>query len=98
MTDKSPRLMLESEIPSFVEEVIKTGCNICAIGHDIYVIGDAAIPPKDNDNVAIQLERIREKYGDPDFLRLEIVAYLRSRGRYLDDSSVDHWSKNPQPN
>ncbi|WP_437412957.1 hypothetical protein [Sinorhizobium meliloti] len=34
------RLMLESEIPAFVDAVIKAGCDICAIGHDCYVLGD----------------------------------------------------------
>lgn len=37
---ESGRLMLESEIPAFVDAVIETGCDICAIGHDCYVLGD----------------------------------------------------------
>lgn len=41
MTDREgARLMLKSEIPAFVDAVIKTGCDICAIGHDCYVLGD----------------------------------------------------------
>lgn len=35
------RVMLESEIPAFVVDMIAIGCDICAIGHDSYVIGDA---------------------------------------------------------
>ncbi|MHC1550999.1 hypothetical protein [Phyllobacterium sp. K27] len=98
MADKRQRLMLESEIPDFIDEVIKSGCDICAIGHDMYVVGDADIPDEHYDKVASELGRIKEKYGDRDHLILEIVAHLRSLGRYLDDSSIDHWSKNPQPN
>ncbi|MDQ0998060.1 hypothetical protein QFZ34_003242 [Phyllobacterium ifriqiyense] len=44
MADKRQRLMLESEIPAFVDEVIKTGCDTCAIGHEYYTIGDADLP------------------------------------------------------
>lgn len=98
MADKRQRLMLESEIPDFVEDVIKSGCDICAIGHDMYVYGDAEIPYEDYHEVAIHGERIKEKYGDRDHLILEIVAHLRSLGRCIDDSSIDHWSKNPKSN
>ncbi|WP_234842353.1 hypothetical protein RWA01_33490 (plasmid) [Sinorhizobium meliloti] len=31
---------MESEIPAFVDAVIEAGCDICAIGHDCYVLGD----------------------------------------------------------
>ncbi|MDK1494523.1 hypothetical protein QN219_31845 [Sinorhizobium sp. 7-81] len=37
---ESGRLMLESEIPAFVDAVIETGCDICAIGQDSYALGD----------------------------------------------------------
>jgi hypothetical protein len=33
-------LMQLEEIPAFVDDVIKAGCDICAIGHDGHVIGD----------------------------------------------------------
>ncbi len=83
MADKRKRLMLESEIPDFIEDVIKSGCDICAIGHDMYVFGDADIPYEDYDEVGIQVKRIREKCGDRDNLTLEIVAHFRSLGLYL---------------
>lgn len=83
--------MLESEIPAFVDAVIKAGCDICAIGHGCYVLGDL----EEMDAAADELDRIGEVFGDGDFLLLEIVAYLRSLGRYLDPgSSAKHWSKN----
>lgn len=40
MTTSARRRMKESEIPAFVQEVIDAGCDICAIGHNGYVIGD----------------------------------------------------------
>ncbi|MBP1884768.1 hypothetical protein J2Z50_003058 [Ensifer mexicanus] len=36
------------------------------------------------DAAADDLDRIGDKYGDRDFLKLEIAAYLRSIGRYVD--------------
>lgn len=83
--------MLESEIPAFVDAVIKTGCNICAIGHDCYVLGDL----EEMDAATDELERIDQEFGDRDFLLPEIVAYLRSIGRYLDPGSPSkHWTQN----
>ncbi|MGH0364920.1 hypothetical protein NKZ04_22010 [Sinorhizobium meliloti] len=87
----SGRLMLESEIPAFVDAVIEAGCDICAIGHDSYVLGDL----EEMVAAADELDRIGEVFGDRDFLRLEIVAYLRSLGRYLEPGpSPRHWSDN----
>ncbi|MCA1443124.1 hypothetical protein I6F07_23435 [Ensifer sp. IC4062] len=71
------KLMKASDIPAFVEEIIATGCDICAVGHDKYVLSEL-------DAVADELDRIGDKYGDRDFLKPEIVAYLRSIGRYID--------------
>lgn len=83
--------MLKSEIPAFVEAVIEAGCDICAIGHDSYVLGDL----EEMDAATDELDRINEVFGDRDFLLLEIVAYLRSLGRYLEPSpSPGHWSDN----
>ncbi|MET3649069.1 hypothetical protein [Phyllobacterium ifriqiyense] len=90
--------MLESEIPDFVDDVIKTGCDICAIGHEYYTICDADLPKEKIDEVTVELVRVMGNHGDRDHLKLAIVAHLRSLGRYIDDSSIDHWSKNPQPN
>lgn len=83
-------LMKAGEIPAFVEEVIKTGCNICAVGDDKYLIGDADLPPSEWDRALPELDRIEEAYGDRDFLKLEIVAHLRSIGRYLDIEPTPH--------
>lgn len=74
------KLMQPEEIPAFVSDIIEAGCNICAIGHDGYVIGDI----EEMDAARDELKRIVIAYGDRDPLRLEIVAYLRSLGRYLD--------------
>lgn len=85
------RLMKESEIPAFVQDVINAGCHICAIGHEGYVIGDV----EEMAAASAELERIGVLYGDRDFLRTKIAAYLRSLGRYLDPgSSAKHWSEN----
>ncbi|WP_026620378.1 hypothetical protein M728_004037 (plasmid) [Ensifer sp. WSM1721] len=74
------KLMKASDIPTFVDDVVKTGCDICAIGHDRYVLGEI----DEMDAAADKLDRIGDKYGDRDFLKLEIVSYLRSIGRYID--------------
>ncbi|OHV80268.1 hypothetical protein [Ensifer sp. LCM 4579] len=92
MTDnRSQRLMLEIEIPAFIDGVVAAGCDICAIGHDCYVLGDL----EEMDAATDELAHIDEVFGDRDFLLLEIVAYLRSLGRYLDPGSpAKHWSEN----
>ncbi|GCA52818.1 hypothetical protein GOA99_22870 [Sinorhizobium meliloti] len=88
---ESGRLMLESEIPAFVDAVIEAGCDICAIGHDCYVLGDL----EEMDAAADELDRIGEVFGDRDFLLLEIVAYLRSLGRSIEPGpSPGHWTEN----
>ncbi len=85
------RLMKESDIPAFVDRVIKTGCDICAVGHFNYCLGDLEEMAAAED----ELLRIGEEFGDRDFLLLEIVAHLRSIGRYIDPgSSATHWSEN----
>ncbi|MBD9497967.1 MULTISPECIES: hypothetical protein [unclassified Ensifer] len=82
-----------SEIPAFIDEVINAGCDICAVRRDCYILGDL----EEMDAASGELQRIGEKFGDRDFLLLEIVAHLRSLGRYLDPgSSVKHWSENPK--
>ncbi|UTV41791.1 hypothetical protein MYG64_36045 (plasmid) [Ensifer adhaerens] len=86
------KLMAVSEIPAFVDAVIGAGCDICAVGHVSYVLGDL----DEMDAAADELERIREQFGERDFLIFEIVAYLRSLGRYLDPGSpARHWRDNP---
>lgn len=78
------KLMKESDIPAFVDHIIETGCDICAVGHDKYVLGDADLPPAHYEKVKRRLDKIEDTYGDRDFLKIEIVAYLRSIGRYTD--------------
>lgn len=34
------RLMKASDIPAFIDRVIKAGCDICAVGHFNYCLGD----------------------------------------------------------
>ncbi|AAB91763.1 hypothetical 14.3 kDa protein (plasmid) [Sinorhizobium fredii NGR234] len=78
------KLMKASDIPAFVNEVIEAGCDICAVGHEKYVIGDTDLSRGAYGKMRQRLGRIEEAYGDRDFLKLEIVAYLRSIGRYVD--------------
>lgn len=97
MNASAKKFMKASEIPSFVEEIINAGCDICAIGSDGYVVGDADLSEEEYEIAAPELERIKEKYGDRDFLLAEIAVYLRSIGRYIDvGSPVTHWSENVQ--
>ncbi|WP_246689186.1 hypothetical protein [Mesorhizobium sp. M8A.F.Ca.ET.207.01.1.1] len=89
MTDR--QLMKASDIPAFVDRVIKSGCDICAIGHFNYCLGDVEEMVAAED----ELHRIGEEFGDRDFLLTEIAAYLRTIGRYIDPgSSASHWSEN----
>ncbi|MEP7456314.1 hypothetical protein [Phyllobacterium sp. SB3] len=37
MADEGPRLMQPEQVPDFVDKVINSGYDICAIGHDSYV-------------------------------------------------------------
>ncbi|EHK78802.1 hypothetical protein SM0020_06482 [Sinorhizobium meliloti CCNWSX0020] len=78
------KLMKGSDIPAFVDEIVETGCDICAVDHDKYVLGDADLSPDEYEKVRRKLDKIEDNYGDREFLRLEIVAHLRSIGRYID--------------
>ena len=82
MTENDRRQMKASEIPAFVDEVIEAGCNICAVGHDKYVLGDI----EEQDRAKDELDRILEKYGNRDPLKLEIISYLWSIGRFIEVS------------
>ncbi|MEP7453490.1 hypothetical protein [Phyllobacterium sp. SB3] len=50
---------------------IRAGCDICTVGHDKYLIGDADLPGEDFDTVAAKLERINEKYATGIFRSLK---------------------------
>ena len=78
------KLMKASDIPAFVDDVIEAGCDICAVGRDKYVIGHTDLPPGAYEKKRRMLDRIEEAYGDRDFLKVEIVAYLRAIGRFVD--------------
>lgn len=82
-THQDKRLMLEAEIPAFVDDVIATGCDICAIDRDGYVVGDA-LSDEEYEIAAPKLARIKERYGDRDHLLREIAVYLSSLGRHHD--------------
>ena len=75
------RTMTEDEIPAFVQEIAATGCNILAVGEDSYVLADADLPDDVYDAIEPEIQRISEKYGRRDHLRLQIAAYLHSIGR-----------------
>ena len=77
------RLMIEDEIPEFVIDVIEAGCDINAVGHDSYVIGEI----EEQDAAIEELDRIGERYGDRDPIKQEIVNYLWSIGRYVEVAS-----------
>ncbi|RUV70532.1 hypothetical protein EOA78_20210 [Mesorhizobium sp. M5C.F.Cr.IN.023.01.1.1] len=95
MAASNKRLMKASEVPAFVDAIIKAGCDICAIGHHRYVLGDVDLSPAEQEVVMPKIKKIEETYGDRDFLMLEFIGYLRSIGRYLDiGSSATHWSQN----
>lgn len=94
----SRRLMRPDEIPAFVDAIIETGCDICAVGHESYVIGDVDLPPEQLELAQPRLQAISERFGDRDFLLFEIVAHIRLQGRYIDSIDVTHWSDNRKPN
>jgi len=77
---ESKREMNATEIPSFVAEVIAAGCDINAVGHDMYVLGNV----DEQEEAKEELRRIGERYGDRAPLKFEIIAYLRSIGRFVD--------------
>ncbi|MFN3506220.1 MAG: hypothetical protein ACK4ZU_02005 [Allorhizobium sp.] len=72
--------MRADDIPRFVAELIDAGSPICAVGREFYVIGDSDIPEDHGKAVWT----ICDRYGERDHLILEIVAYLRSIGRFVD--------------
>ncbi|UCM24055.1 MULTISPECIES: hypothetical protein [Ensifer] len=81
MTER--RQMDASEIPAFVFDVIEAGCDICAVGHDSYVIGEI----DEQIQASRTLDRVLEKYGNRDRVRWQIVAYLWSIGRFVELTS-----------
>ncbi|WP_043612868.1 hypothetical protein [Ensifer sp. ZNC0028] len=74
--------MTPNEIPGFVNELIAAGCEITAIGRGMYVIGEVKA-------ASAEVRRITKKYGERDPLRLEIIAYLWSIGRYIEPETEE---------
>lgn len=86
--------MLSSQIPEFVRDVVATGCNICAVGQEHYLFGDGDLKDEDFERVSELLGDIDARYGERDHLRADIVAYLRSIGRYIDTDDVHAFHSN----
>jgi hypothetical protein len=57
--------MRELDIPAFVQAVVDTGCDICAVGHLGYTIGDVDLPLDKREAVALKLREIHEKFWRP---------------------------------
>jgi hypothetical protein len=75
------KIMVEDDIPTFVEAVIATGCDITAIGDHSYTIGDADLPEPERFKMQLELEDIGVRFGERDHLKAEIITYLHSIGR-----------------
>jgi hypothetical protein len=75
------KIMVEDDIPTFVEAVIATGCDITAIGDHLYTIGDADLPEPERFKMQLELEDIGVRFGERDHLKAEIITYLHSIGR-----------------
>ena len=77
MTEDARRQMNASKSPAFVADVIEALCDICAVGHESYVIDEAEENARAKKSTR---PNWTEKYGNCDPLRLRIVACLRSVG------------------
>jgi hypothetical protein len=73
--------MTKDQIPDFVEAVLATGCDICAVAQNRYVLGDSDLPPEIRDNVREEHRRIELQFRERDDLLRNIADYLRSIGR-----------------
>lgn len=78
------KTMKTKDISVFVQAVADIGCDIHAIGHWEYVFGDGDLTPAQQRAIVPQLRWIAETYGERDHLMDEIIAYLRSIGRYVE--------------
>lgn len=76
--------MRKDQIPEFVEEILATGCPICAVGREMYVFAEVDLPEEVMERVSAEVQAICQRYGDRDHLRHDIVAHLRSIGRFID--------------
>ncbi|CDX21368.1 conserved hypothetical protein [Mesorhizobium plurifarium] len=81
--------MREKDIPAFVQEVAATGCDICAIGPGLYVLGDVDVPRGKRRGLYKKLREIDARYGSRDHLRHKIASHLTSIGRYINARSLE---------
>ncbi|WP_367142530.1 hypothetical protein [Mesorhizobium sp.] len=81
--------MREADIPAFVQEVAATGCKICAVGPDHYLMGDVEVPRGKRRGLHKKLRDIDARYGSRDHLRNKIASHLRLIGRYVDVPSLE---------
>ncbi|KQZ56249.1 hypothetical protein ASD54_25235 [Rhizobium sp. Root149] len=79
--------MTKDDIPAFIEDILATGCPVTAVGHDSYVFGEIDVPEDDIERVSAEVHAVCQRYGGRDHLLLDIVAHLRSLGRYIDLAS-----------
>ncbi|MER9965572.1 hypothetical protein [Mesorhizobium sp. M0060] len=77
-------IMEEKDIPAFVQAIVDLGCDISAVGHFGYVIGDTDLPRSKQIAIEAQLRSISEAFGERDHLMPKIIEYLRSIGRYIE--------------
>lgn len=75
--------MKKDDIPQFINDLIAVVAPVCAVGRERYVIGDSDIPEEQRPAVW----DVCDQYEPRDHLLREIVAYLRSIGRFLDVST-----------
>ncbi|QGG93246.1 hypothetical protein GH983_22090 (plasmid) [Agrobacterium sp. MA01] len=76
--------MRAEEIPDFVADILAAGAQMIAIGHDIYLMGEAEVPEEMYEQVITDVQVICDRYGRREHLRREIAAHLRSLGRFID--------------
>lgn len=82
------KLMSKKDIPAFVQAVIMTGCEICAMDYDGYVLGDADLPLAKSRQVQPILKQISRRFGERDHLKREIVLHLRSLNRFVESDAI----------
>lgn len=91
--------MQEKDIPAFVQDVVATGCDICAVGPSCYSLGDTDVPRDKRRGLYKKLGEIDARYGSRDHLRYQIAAHLASIGRYIDapPKEEEAWIDNETP-
>ncbi|WP_366509272.1 hypothetical protein [Mesorhizobium sp.] len=91
--------MQEKDIPAFVQDVVATGCDICAVSPSCYSLGDTDVPRDKRRELYKKLGEIDAHYGSRDHLRYQIAAHLASIGRYIDapPKEEEAWIDNETP-